>query len=84
MDIQCVSKGYPSYMKTAGLRIRVEPNLHKGFLNMCKKNEQSASQVLRKFMKQYVEESTQGSQNDLFDKDLFAIPISRNNILNRG
>jgi antitoxin component of RelBE/YafQ-DinJ toxin-antitoxin module len=40
--------------KTAALRIRIEPELHKKFLDTCKAQDVPASQVLREFMKQYV------------------------------
>jgi hypothetical protein len=40
--------------KTAALRIRIEPNLHKKFLDTCKAHDIPASQVLREYMRQYV------------------------------
>ena len=53
-------------MKTSGLRIRIEPNLHKAFVAACQANDQSASQVLRTYMKDYVEKALQSNQPDLF------------------
>lgn len=50
--------------KTAALRIRIEPNLHKNFLDTCKAHDVTASQVLREYMKQYVSTHEQTTQLD--------------------
>ncbi len=47
--------------KTAALRIRVEPELHKKFLDTCRTQGVSAAHVLREFMKQYVSTPQSGS-----------------------
>jgi len=52
--------------KTAALRIRIEPDLHKEFLDTCKAQDIPASQVLREFMKQYVSAHGQTAQLDFF------------------
>jgi len=52
--------------KTAALRIRIEPELHKQFLATCKALDVSASQVLREFMKQYVTTHERTPQLDFF------------------
>ena len=52
--------------KTAALRIRIEPELHKKFLDTCKAQDVPASQVLREFMKQYVSAHDQTAQMDFF------------------
>jgi antitoxin component of RelBE/YafQ-DinJ toxin-antitoxin module len=52
--------------KTAALRIRIEPELHKKFLDTCKAQDVPASQVLREFMKQYVSAHGQTTQLDFF------------------
>lgn len=53
-------------MKSAGFRIRVEPGLRQAFVDACQANDQSAAQVLRMFMRQYVEDSAAPGQGDLF------------------
>jgi len=52
--------------KTAALRIRIEPELHKKFLDTCKAQGLPASQILREFMKQYVSAQDQTAQMDFF------------------
>jgi len=54
--------------KTAALRIRIEPELHKKFLDTCKAQDVPASQVLREFMKQYVSAHEQTPQMDFFQQ----------------
>lgn len=55
-------------VKTAALRIRIEPELHKKFLDTCKAQDVSASQVLREFMKQYVSNHERTPQLDFFQQ----------------
>ena len=52
--------------KTAALRIRIDPELHKSFIDTCKSQDISASQVLREFMKRYVSTHDKSSQMDFF------------------
>ena len=54
--------------KTAALRIRIEPKLHKRFLDTCKAHDIPASQVLREFMRQFVSTHEHGSQLDFFQQ----------------
>ena len=54
--------------KTAALRIRIEPDLHKSFIDTCKARDIPASQVLREFMKQYVSTHEDTSQLDFFQQ----------------
>jgi hypothetical protein len=42
-------------MKDAGMRIRVEPELREKFVNLCRDNDVPAAQVLRSFMREYVQ-----------------------------
>jgi hypothetical protein len=42
-------------MKDAGMRIRVEPELRDKFVNLCRDNDVPAAQVLRSFMREYVQ-----------------------------
>ena len=53
-------------MKTSALRIRIEPDLHKQFLDTCKAHDVPASQVLREFMRQFVTSHEESSQLDFF------------------
>jgi hypothetical protein len=61
--------------KTAALRIRIEPKLHKKFLDTCKAHDIPASQVLREFMRQYVSNHEPTAQLDLFGR-LAVMPAS--------
>lgn len=53
-------------MKESGLRIRVENQLREEFLRACKKDDLTAAQVLRAFMRSYVDRQRHGEQSDLF------------------
>lgn len=44
-------------MKDVGLRIRVQRDLRDAFLAACRKEDKPAAQVLREFMRSYIEES---------------------------
>jgi hypothetical protein len=44
-------------MKDAGLRIRVQRDLREAFLEVCRAQDKPAAQVLREFMRVYVEKS---------------------------
>lgn len=59
----CVNLGG---MKNAGIRIRVEKELRTAFRNACKSRDRAASDVLREFMRSYVEHNPAG-QADLFE-----------------
>jgi antitoxin component of RelBE/YafQ-DinJ toxin-antitoxin module len=52
--------------KTSALRIRIDPNLHHQFLEICKNQDRPASQVIRDFMRQYVQMHGGGVQLELF------------------
>ena len=54
--------------KSAALRIRIDPELHKRFIDICKSQDISASQVLREFMKRYVSTHDNSSQMDFFQQ----------------
>lgn len=43
-------------MKAAGLRIRSEPELRDVFMNACHSRDISAAQVIRSFIKDYVQQ----------------------------
>jgi len=52
--------------KSSNYRIRVEPKLHRMFLDACKAQDKPAAQVIRKFMKDYVNRFQSIQQTDLF------------------
>lgn len=41
-------------MKEAGMRIRVEPELRQEFVELCRKHDITAAQVLREYMRDFV------------------------------
>ncbi|WP_374496603.1 plasmid-related protein [Vogesella indigofera] len=57
-------------MKDSGLRIRVEAQLREDFLRACQKDDLTAAQVLRAFMRSYVDRQRHGEQPDLFQDAL--------------
>lgn len=67
--VRCVSNGYTSKMlrKDVGLRIRVEQSLREEFLEVCRAQDKPAAQVIREFMREYVEAGRQ--QNDDSSRD---------------
>lgn len=51
-------------MKDSGLRIRIERGLRERFLELCREQDRPASQVIREFMREYIEEHEESAQND--------------------
>jgi hypothetical protein len=56
----------PLRLKTAGLRLRVEPELREEFVEACRTEGRAAAQVLRDFMRRYVSENRSAAQQELF------------------
>lgn len=54
--------------KSAALRIRIDPQLHRQFLAACKAIDRPAAQVLREFMRDFVEQNASAPQRDLFQE----------------
>jgi len=52
--------------KDSGFRIRLDDNLRRNFLQACKLQDKSAAQVLREFMRRYVDRHVDTSQGELF------------------
>jgi len=52
--------------KSSNYRIRVEPKLHQEFLDACRSEDKPAAQVIREFMRAYVEKSYGRRQTELF------------------
>ena len=46
-----------SDMKDSGLRIRVERELREKFLTLCREQDKPAAQVIREFMRAYINEN---------------------------
>lgn len=55
--------------KDSGIRIRVEGQLRRLFVETCRQNGQKASDVLRDFMKEYVEFDARARQGVLFNSN---------------
>lgn len=53
--------------KDTGFRIRVESGLRQRFLLVCRAQDRPAAQVLRQFMRDYIEENWTSVQGSLFD-----------------
>ncbi len=62
----CNTIGY-TMIKSAALRIRIAPELHQEFLEICQLQDLSASHVLRQFMRSYVDRQRKEQQIELFD-----------------
>lgn len=45
-------------MKDVGMRIRVEPELREQFVDICKQKNVPAAQVIRNFMRKYIQTNT--------------------------
>ena len=55
--------------KDVGMRIRVEKELRDEFKNICRVQDRPAAQVLREFMREYVQANANAIQPSLFDQD---------------
>ena len=44
-------------MKAAGMRIRIEPELRDAFMAACRSHDMPAAQVIRTFIKDYVQQN---------------------------
>lgn len=65
-------------VKESGLRIRVDSELREEFVRACKKDDLTAAQVLRAFMRLYIDRQQRGQQTELFSEDeLNAIRFGR-------
>lgn len=63
----CIHEGH-IVTKESGFRVRVNEGLRQDFLAACRANDLTASQVIRRFMKDYVQRELPSSdrQQDLF------------------
>lgn len=64
---KCVSIGYTPRMmrKDVGMRIRIERELRDDFLAACQVQDRPAAQVIREFMRAFIQESG-GGKSDKF------------------
>ena len=53
-------------VKDAGLRLRVERDLRNEFVESCRAGGRPAAQVLRDFMRDYVDRTKREAQRDFF------------------
>lgn len=53
----CIHWVHSCFMKDVGFRIRVQRDLREAFLEVCRAQDKPAAQVLREFMRAYVEKS---------------------------
>ena len=53
--------------KSSALRIRIDPELHREFLDACKRLDVPAAQVLRQYMRKFVDENQDSPQVGMFD-----------------
>jgi hypothetical protein len=53
-------------IKDAGLRLRVERELRHEFIETCRSEGKAAAQVLREYMRDYIERNRVVAQRELF------------------
>lgn len=46
--------------KTVSMTFLLEPDLRKAFIDLCRADDKPAAQVLRAFMREYIERNAQG------------------------
>ncbi len=51
----------------SGLRIRVDAELRRRFVAACREQDITASQLLRSFMRKFVDQHGEPAQGDLFE-----------------
>ena len=56
--------GTLTLMKDSGLRIRIERDLREKFLEICKEQDRPAAQVIREFMRTYINQHQPKSRSD--------------------
>lgn len=52
-------------MKNSGLRIRIERELRDKFLTLCRRQDRPAAQVIREFMRDYIDKHESEFANDM-------------------
>ena len=64
--------GYTCHMaqKNVAFKIRVEAELRRAFVDACRREDRPASQVVREFMRNYVQKFDRERQLDLLDNSV--------------
>lgn len=52
--------------KDVGLRVRVDGFLRQEFISACREEDKTAAQVVRAYMREYVEKHKEAKQQNLF------------------
>jgi len=55
--------------KEVALKIRVDEELRREFVDICRAGDMTAAQVVRHFMRDYIAQRRQGMQGNLFNND---------------
>jgi hypothetical protein len=55
--------------KDVGFQIRIDKALREEFVEVCRAQDRPAAQVVREFMRQYVDSYRQNAQGSLFPDD---------------
>lgn len=55
--------------KDVAFKIRVEETLRREFVDTCQREDRPAAQVIREFMREYVERRREAVQRNLFDDE---------------
>ena len=53
--------------KFSAFRVRIDPELHREFLDVCKRLDVPAAQVLQQYMRKFVDENQDGPQVGMFE-----------------
>jgi len=69
-----------SKIKDAGLRLRVERELRQEFVAACRAEGRPAAELLREFMRGYVERSRAGQQDLFVVRAGEPLPVPRNKL----
>ena len=64
-------KGYTPGMvrKDVAFKIRIEEDLRRAFVDVCRDEDRPAAQVVREFMREYVQKKDLKIQQSLFDEN---------------
>ena len=55
--------------KDVAFKIRIEENLRRAFVDVCRDEDRPAAQVVREFMREYVQKKDLKIQQSLFDEN---------------
>ena len=55
--------------KDVAFKTRVEKSLRRAFVDACRREDRPAAQVIREFMRNYVQKKRREMQPSLFDED---------------